>query len=81
MELLKYLLFVRFPRLSHRYTHSQRVFAEIHRLRLTVLESDEGVLPVTYMVAPTDAQDSTATIETVEEESGAVKGPVALIPL
>ena len=79
MRLLKYLLFVQFPRLNHRYTHTQLVFPKNHHLRLTVLESDEGVLPITYMVAPTDAQDSVATVETVEEESRAVKGPVALV--
>ena len=58
---------------------SQFRFAEVLRLRLTVLEFDEGVLPVTYMVAPTDAQDSAATVETVEEESRAVKRPVAFV--
>lgn len=77
--MLKHLRFVLFPRLSHKYTHTQLVFAENHHLRLTVLESDEGLLPITYMVAPTDAQDSVATVETVEEESRAVKCPVALV--
>ena len=62
-----------------RYTHSKLVFADSHHLRLTVLESDEGMLPVTYMVTPTDAQDFIATVETREEELRAAKGPATLL--
>ena len=55
------------------------MFAEIHHLRLTVPESDEGVLPITYMVGPSDAQDAIATSEPLEEEPRGVKDPVALL--